>query len=163
MIAIYSFLYMLLCIVLQVLIFNHLHLLGGVALIYVCMLVKLPVEWPRGVQILIGFLAGLCVDCFCNTPGMHALSGCTMMWMRVPLLHLFVVSDEVKNGLPGLRLLGMSVFLRYALTVISLYCIILYTVEALSVFHWEIVLTKILISILMTLLLSLVLELAAKR
>lgn len=163
MIAIYSLLYMLLCIALQILIFNHLHLLGGVGLIYVCMLVKLPVEWPRWVQILIGFLSGLCVDCFCNTPGMHALAGCTMMWMRVPLLHLFVVSDEVKNGLPGVRLLGMSVFLRYALVVISLYCVILYSVEAFSVFHWEIVITKILVSIAMTMLLSLILELAAKK
>lgn len=156
-------LYLLLGIVLQVLLFNHLHLWGGVAWVYVCVLMKLPVEWSRWVQIVIGFVAGLAVDCFCNTPGMHALAGCTMMGLRVSLLHLFIATDEAKDGSPGIASLGMSVFLRYAVSVIVVYCAVLYAVEAFTLYNWTVVALKAAVSVAMTLTMAVVMEIAGNK
>lgn len=163
MVALVNILYLLLGIVLQVLLFNHLHLWGGVAWVFVCALIKLPVEWPRWWQVVVGFVAGLVVDCFCDTPGMHALAGCTMMGMRVSLLHLFIASDDVKGGSPSIATLGMSVFLRYAVAVVLLYCLVLYAVEAFTLFNWTVVLLKAGISVAMTLAVAVVWEIAENR
>lgn len=155
-----SLLYALLCVALQVLIFNRLHLWGGVAFIYLYPLIKMPEEAPRAVQILLGFLLGFVVDFFCNTGGMHALACGTMMWLRLPLLHLFVVAEDVKSGSLGMRQLGLSVFLRYELLVVSLFCLMLYLVEASSWMLIGYTLLKVVVSVVLTTSLSFVLELA---
>jgi rod shape-determining protein MreD len=158
--TLWSFLLALLGIAMQVLIFNRLHLWGGVAFIYLYALIRMPSETPRLLQIVCGYAVGFLIDCFCNTPGMHALACGTMMWMRLPLLHLFVNADDVKSGPIGLRQLGMSVFVRYLLAVTLVFCLVLYCVEAFSLFHFGWLLLKILISVLLTSLLVLVLEVA---
>lgn len=147
-------------IVMQVLIFNRLHLWGGVAFVYLYALIKMPSDTPRFLQIVSGFVIGFIIDCFCNTPGMHALACGTMMWMRMPLLHLFIASDDVKSGPLGMRQLGMSTFMRYLLAVTIMFCLVLYIVEAFSLFHFGLMLLKIVLSVLLTTLLIFVLEVA---
>jgi hypothetical protein len=91
---------------------------------------------------------------------MHALACGTMMWMRMPLLHLFIASDDVKSGPLGLRQLGMSVFVRYLLAVTILFCLVLYVVEAFSLFHLWLMLLKIVLSVVLTSVIVLILEVA---
>jgi rod shape-determining protein MreD len=158
--TLWSLLLAILGIVMQVLIFNRLHLWGGVAFVYLYALIKMPSDTPRILQIVLGFVIGFIIDCFCNTPGMHALACGTMMWMRMPLLHLFIASDDVKSGPLGMRQLGMSTFLRYLLAVTIMFCLVLYVVEAFSLFHFGLMLLKIVLSVLLTSLLIFVLEVA---
>jgi rod shape-determining protein MreD len=158
--TLWSFLLAILGIAMQVLIFNRLHLWGGVAFVYLYALIKMPSETPRVLQIVFGFVVGFIIDCFCNTPGMHALACGTMMWMRMPLLHLFIASDDVKSGPLGLRQLGMSVFVRYLLAVTILFCLVLYVVEAFSLFHLWLMLLKIVLSVVLTSVIVLILEVA---
>jgi hypothetical protein len=82
------------------------------------------------------------------------------MWMRMPLLHLFIASDDVKSGPLGMRQLGMSTFMRYLLAVTIMFCLVLYVVEAFSLFHFGLMLLKIVLSVLLTSLLIFVLEVA---
>jgi rod shape-determining protein MreD len=158
--TLWSLLLAILGIVMQVLIFNRLHLWGGVAFVYLYALIKMPSDTPRILQIVLGFVIGFIIDCFCNTPGMHALACGTMMWMRMPLLHLFIASDDVKSGPLGMRQLGMSTFMRYLLAVTIMFCLVLYVVEAFSLFHFGLMLLKIVLSVLLTSLLIFVLEVA---
>lgn len=142
--------WILLGLVLQVGLFNHLPLLGGVVLSYLYMAFRTPVEWNRIAQIVMGFLVGFIMDIFCNTPGLHALTCTTIMWLRLPLLHLFVVSDDIKNGCPTYQRLGLSVFARFLASILVVHCVLLYSVEAFTMFNlWHLIL-KILFSFLLS-------------
>ena len=147
----------------QVLVFNHLSLFGGVVMFYLYMLVKLPVEVPRHFQILIGFLTGFVLDMFSNTPGLHALSCTTIMWLRLPLLHLFVMAEDVKNGPLTLQKLGFESFLRYLLTVSVVYCVMIYSLEAFTLFNLLDTFLKIVISTVLTFLFLFVIEFSVSR
>lgn len=158
-----NILWLVLSIVLQVLVFNSLHLFGGIVLVYLLALIKMPVDTNRSLQILAGFLCGLVVDIFSNTLGMHALTAVTMMWMRLPLLHLYINADDVKTGpLSGERL-GMQVFIRYAITVIIVHCILLYGIESFSLFNFSSLLLRVVSSILMTSVTAIALEFATLK
>lgn len=141
-----NILWILLGLALQVLLFNHIPLLGGVVLSYMYMALRTPVEWNRMAQIAIGFIVGLIVDVFCNTPGLHALACATTMWLRLPLLHMFIVSDDIKNGCPTYRRLGASIFARFLASILVVHCVVLYSVEAFTLFNLFHLILKIFIS-----------------
>lgn len=148
--TLYNILWLLLALLLQVLLFNHLYLFGGVALVYMIALIKMPVEINRNLQILAGFLTGLIVDICCNTMGMHALASTTVMWLRMPVFHLYVNAEDFKSGVPGVNRLGMQEYIHYALTLLAMHSILLYCIESFTLFNIMVLLIKIVISTLMT-------------
>lgn len=141
-----SFFWIFLGLALQVLIFNRMNVSGGIVLFYLYMIFRTPVEWNRSVQITIGFLVGLIVDIFCNTPGLHAFVCTTTMWLRLPMLHMFVVSDDIKNGCPTYHRLGFSVFSRFMAILLAIHCILLYSLEAFTLFNFLNLLVKIIVT-----------------
>lgn len=144
-------LWLLVAMVCQVLIFNHLSFYGGIVLIYAVALIKMPVEVNRVAQIFLGFLTGFLVDVFSNTPGMHSLAATTLMFMREPVLRLFVNDPEYKAGTVSVSRVGISPFFRFALTMVLFQSTMLYLIEAFSLFNPMILVIKILISTTLTL------------
>lgn len=156
--SVYITLWFIACFVAQVLIFNHLAIAGGVVLFYIYILIKMPVELSRPLQIFLGFLLGLLVDLFCNTPGMNALTCATIMWVRIPILHLYVLADDFKAGSPNRKAIGQSLYIRYCITIVVCHAILLYFVEAFTCFNFFHMLIKIVISVLLTSLAFIALE-----
>ena len=150
MIIFISILWILFCILLQVVVFNQIHLFGGVVLIYLISLIKLPVEIKISTQILLGFLAGLLLDIFSNTLGMHALTCTFVMWLRVPIFHLFVLAEDFKAGSPNIQRIGFSGFAKFVILITSIHVILLYLIESFSLFNIVPLITKILITIILT-------------
>ena len=161
--TLYNILWILLALLLQVVLFNHLYLFGGVALVYMIALIKMPVEINRNLQILAGFISGLVIDICCNTIGMHALAATTVMWLRMPVLHLYVNAEDVKSGVPGVNRLGMQEYIRYALTLLSLHCILLYCIESFTMFNLLVLLLKIVVGSLLTFGAAMALEFATLK
>ncbi|MEG1617278.1 MAG: rod shape-determining protein MreD [Bacteroidales bacterium] len=148
---IYYTLLFLLLLLAQVLVFNNIHLWGfATPILYIWLILKLPAQTPRGLLISIGFFFGLIIDLFCNTPGMHALATSLLAFMRDSILFLFVQRDEMKNGSPSFRTMGMGAFVRYIILAILLYCTALYLIEAFTLFSFPILLLKIVSSSLLT-------------
>jgi hypothetical protein len=54
----------------------------------------------------------------------------------------------------------MSVFVRYLLATVILFCLLLYVIEAFSLFHFGIMLLKVVLSVVLTSLLIFILEVA---
>ena len=156
-------LWLLLAVVLQVLLFNHLPIFGGVALVYVIALLKAPVEINRVVQIVMGFLVGFVVDIFCNTPGMHALTAVSVMALRDVILHLYNDDPEFKNGLVSMQQIGLSAYARFSLSIIVLHCILLYIIESFTLFNFPVLLAKIIISISLTFGICMAFEFASSK
>lgn len=132
-------------------------------MVYMIALIKMPVETNRNLQILAGFICGIIVDIFCNTLGMHALTAVTVMWLRMPILHLFINSEDVKAGIPGSMLMGMQSYIRYALTILTIHCILLYFIESFTLFHIIATVAKAMISLLLSFIAVLTLELATLK
>lgn len=156
-------LWLLLALVLQVLLFNHLSLLGGLVFVYVIALLKMPLNINRSLQILIGFLAGYLVDVFCNTHGMHALAAGTMMFFRIPILTSIEKGKDLKTIEINFTGLDVSVYMRFMLTILVFFAVILYFIEAFTLFNFLVTLEKVVISVLLTWIFAVALENATTK
>lgn len=145
-----NILYIIGCVFLQVLIFNRVHILGGVCFVMLIPMLKMPLNINRQLQIFLGFLFGLIIDIFFNTHGLYAFSLCTLMALRLPVLKLYIDYESAKVGIITPRRVGYNSYLFYVFTAILLFCIILYGVESLFLLNIWALVCKILISLLLT-------------
>lgn len=152
-----------LAVVLQVLLFNHLSLFGGVVFVYLIALIKTPLNVNRIAQIVIGFFIGFIIDIFCNTHGMHALTAGTVMLFRDPILHLYIGTQEIKYNEVNVSRLGVQHFMRFAITIVAFFAILLYFIEAFTLFNFFVILTKALLSILLTWAFAMIWELSTVK
>lgn len=132
----------------QAVFFNHLVLFNvAIPLVFIYIIITLPVTFSANLAMTIGFLTGLSVDVLSDTPGVNALACTLLAFMRRPVFHLYVASDnDLAEQRPSLRTMGMSAFLKYALTMVVIYCMMVFTVEGLQVFNLRLYLLRIVAS-----------------
>ena len=76
------------------------------------------------------------IDIFSNTPGMNALSCVILSVLRKPVLNLYTPrGEDYAEAIPSIRSFGMSLYVRYALTLSLCFCVVLFFVESLSLFN----------------------------
>ena len=157
-------LYFVLLVLLQVLVLNHIFFLGyATPYLYIYFIIKLPVSVNRNIVILLGFLLGLTIDLFCNTPGLNAAATTFTAFMRFPAQKLFFERDAFEHLVPKLSLLGMS-FIKYTVAMILIHHTMLIFIESFSYFNIEVILLRILLSSLLTFILIFAFEgLSIKR
>ena len=128
------FVFTLVLLLAQVLVFNHVCLFGlGVPFVFIFVLLRLPVTLSREWCFTIAFLLGLTIDIFSDTMGMNALSCTLFMALRRPVLRLYVMrDDEITNPCPGSASLGFFTYVKYATTMALIYCIFIFTIEAFT-------------------------------
>lgn len=135
----------------QVLVLNHVHLLGcAMPFLYVYLILTLDVSTSRNVLLLWGFFIGLAVDVFSDTPGMNAAATTFLAFVRPSLITLFAPRDCAEDMEPGIRSMGGWLFFRYILVGVVLHHTILLTIESFSFFDWGFLLLEILSSSLLT-------------
>ncbi|MBR6757101.1 MAG: rod shape-determining protein MreD [Bacteroidaceae bacterium] len=142
----------LLFILLQVLVFNQIHLFGvAVPLVFIYIIFKLPVSLSTVWVLTLSFLLGLVVDIFSNTPGMNALACTVLAFMRRPVLSLYQPHGyDYATEVPSIRNFGMWLYVRYSLTLTFLYCTLIFLIESMSLFDLPFLLMRILGSTLLT-------------
>ncbi len=120
----------------QVVIFNNLVLFSvAVPLTFVYIIISMPVTWSTNWSITAGFLLGLAVDIFSDTQGMNALCCTLLAFMRKPMFHLYVQRDEDLSGLrPSMRNMDTTAYLKYMFSMVLVYCVMAFTVDAFSMF-----------------------------
>ena len=118
----------------QVVLFNNLVLFhSAIALVFLYLLVELPQALTPNRLMTIGFALGLTIDIFQDTPGLNALTCTLVAALRPKIFHLYVPHDE-DYGTRRLtaRTLGTSTYLKYMMTMVLIYCVIYFCVEALN-------------------------------
>lgn len=121
----------------QVLVLNHVHLFRtGTPLLYVYFVISFRRGYPRWAILVWSFLLGLCIDMFSNTPGVAATSMTLVALLQPYVLELFMQRDNEDDILPGIRTLGLSKYIAYALILTIVYCLAFFTVETFSFFNW---------------------------
>lgn len=144
--------------VVQVLVFNHIHLFGyATPVIYVYILCLQPLDTPRYSWLLWGFFTGVVADMFSGTPGVGAAS-MTLTAMCAPvLLRLMVPKDSVEDMVPGYYTLGSWKFVWYVSLLVLLQQAAFIVLEVFSFFDFPDMLYTYLGSSLLTVVFILVL------
>ena len=99
---------------LQVLLFNQLQLWGIChPYIYILCLMMMPITLPLSVEMIIGAIAGLIMDVFCNSIGIHMAACILLMFIRPYLLGVIVNDKDRLDEQISLRNLGLEGLIKY--------------------------------------------------
>ena len=128
----------------QALFFNHLVLFNvAVPLVFVYMVITLPVTMSVNVAMSVGFLTGLCVDILSDTPGVNTIACTLLAFVRRPVFHLYMASDnDLAEQRPSPRTMGAAAYMKYALTMCVLYCLLVFAIESMRVFSLRLLLLR---------------------
>lgn len=129
----------------QAVFFNHLVLFNvAVPFVFIYLIITLPVTFSANLAMTIGFLTGLCVDILSDTPGVNTLSCTCLAFMRRPVFHLYVPSDnDLAEQRPSLRTMAPGPFLKYVLTMSVAYCFLVFSVEAFQIFNFKLYVLRV--------------------
>lgn len=148
-----------LLVLVQVLIFSRIHLFGyATACIYIIFIIKLPRHTTRNELLIWSFLFGVCVDMFCNTPGINAAAATLLGFIRNPLLSAFAHKGIPDDFIPGVRSLKWSRYTVYSILCTAIFFTALFVLELFTVANPLMLLTSIVSSTLLTMLFTIVIE-----
>lgn len=116
---------------LQVLIFNNVNFSGYInPYIYVIFILMLPFEIPRWLLLVSAFFAGLMIDVFSNTMGMHAAASVFMAFCRPGIIRALSAGKENDSDFrPNVNDMGLYRFILYALILVSIHHLTYFYIE----------------------------------
>lgn len=135
---------LLILMVFQVLVFNHIHLLGYITpLVISYMVVCFHRNASRTGILVWAFVTGLIFDIFSNTAGMAAAS-CTLTAMLQPiLLNMLVPRDSAEDLIPSFATLGFWNYIFYVLLLMFVMHSCFYLLNAFTLTDWPLTLLSI--------------------
>ncbi len=118
-------------VLIQVLILNNIEFSGYInPFLYVLFILLLPFETPAWLLLVSGFVLGLTVDLFMNTPGLHAAATVLMAFVRPFVLRIFAPRDGYEPGTyPRIFYYGVSWFFKYSALLILIHHFFLFYLE----------------------------------
>lgn len=123
----------LLLILVQVFVLNNIRFSGFInPYIYVLFILLLPVRFPRWLSLIVGFVTGLIIDSFTNTPGIHTFATVLLAYLRNPVINAFLSIEEGANPVPGFYSFGVSAFVKYVISLVILHHTAFYFLEIFS-------------------------------
>jgi hypothetical protein len=135
-------------ILLQVLVLNHIFLGGYInPYLYVLFILLLPFESPKWLLLVSGFLLGIGVDIFTDTPGLNA-AACVLMAFGRP----FVIQGISRgtgveySGEPSLSQQGFKWFFYYSAILVLLHHLTLFYLEIFRLGEFFQTLARVLLS-----------------
>ena len=120
--------------------------LWGVAMpvVFIYLILRLPVNLHGGWVLTIAFFSGLIIDIFDNTPGMNALACTLMAAVRRPVFNMFVSRENDMNiPIPSVDSMGISDYFKYMATLVTLYCSLIFLIQAFSLHDIVLTLARI--------------------
>lgn len=117
---------------LQVLVGNHICLFDvATPALFIYFIIRLPITMPTNWILTLSFFIGLCIDIFSDTPGMNALAAVIIGGLRIPVIRLYVPRrEEISDPIPSLNSFGVTVYLRYILTITLCFCFVIAFIES---------------------------------
>ena len=100
------------------------------------------------------YLFGLFVDMFNNTQGMNSLACVVMTIVRRPVFDMFILRDDEDNDpIPSMDSLGITGYLKYMATLVTIYCAVLFLTQAFTLHNFPLTLLRIVASSVLSILL----------
>ena len=120
--------------------------LWGIAMpvVFIYLILRLPVNLHDGWVLTIAFFTGLLLDIFNNTPGMNALACTILAAVRRPVFNLFVSRENDMNiPIPSVDSMGVGDYFKYMATLVTLYCVLIFLIQAFSLHNIGLTLARI--------------------
>ena len=101
--------------------------------VFIYLILRMPMSWHSNITMTVGFIVGLIVDIFNNTPGMNALSCTVLAGVRHTVFNAYVPrEDEMTDPIPSIDSLGIAVYFKYMFTLVLIYCTLLFFIQAFT-------------------------------
>ena len=113
-------------------------LFGGyylLVLLYPLFLLLLPIPTPGYLVVFLGFVLGLVIDLFYNSPGVHAGAAVFTGFMRQVAINLNEPRGGYTQNYPTLHSLGSAWFLRYAAPLLLIHCLVYFSLETFNFYY----------------------------
>ncbi len=121
---------------LQVLLFDQLQLLGAChPYIYVLCLLMMPITLPHSVDMILGAAAGIIMDIFCNSLGVHTAACILVMFIRPYLIGAIVSDKDRLNEQINLHTIGMEALVKYVIIMVLIHHLTIFLLAAWSWHH----------------------------
>jgi rod shape-determining protein MreD len=140
-------------IILQMLVFDRLHIQAwGYPMVYVLLLLILPAQLPRWIEMLVGMFVGLIMDVCNNSLGVH-MAACVALsfWRPILLKKSSQDIERIKGEIGGYNI-GMVEYIKCALILVLIHHFMIFMLEAWSFQNWWMIILQTLLSSLLTLL-----------
>lgn len=139
--------------ILQVLLFDQLQLWGAChPYIYVLCLLMMPITLPHSASMIIGAAAGLVMDVFCNSLGVHMAACILLMFLRPYLIGAIVNDKDRLNEQISSRAIGTEALIKYVVIGVLIHHLTVFSLAAWSFSHIWFVLLETLVSSIVTIL-----------
>ena len=112
---------------------------------------------------MIAFFAGLIIDVFSNTWGMHAAATTLVAFIRPYLLKLIISQEEIEKQILALNSIRLASYLKYAVSIVFIHHLSLFFLEAFSFANFGFTILKALCSSIVTLILIFFIEKVRKK
>lgn len=120
-------------VLLQVLVLSHVHIYGyATPFLYIFFILILNSGIDRSILLLWAFAIGLCVDIFCNTPGMHAAAITLVAFLREPILKGVAMKEMEEEFEPRISTMGFSSYLKYTFLCTLIFCSVIEVIDTFS-------------------------------
>ena len=120
----------------QMMVFNHIHLLGyATPLPFVYLLLLFPLGTQRWSIMLWAFTCGLLVDTVSLSPGVAAGAMTLAAFIQPPLLRLMTPKDAPEDMQASFRTMGLWAYTNYAAIVTAVFAITYFALTAFTFFH----------------------------
>jgi rod shape-determining protein MreD len=142
---------MVVIVLLQVLLFDHLQIAGwGVPMVYVLVLMNLPVQIPRWLEMCIGLAIGLLFDIWNSSLGVNMAACIGFSFLRRILLSNIIQDVERVKGEVCSASVGRFEYIKSLAFLVLVHHLTIFALEAWSWSNWWMVLVNTLISSILT-------------
>ena len=140
-------------VLLQVLLFDHLQIAGwGLPMVYVLFLMNLPVQVPRWAEMLIGAMVGLVFDVWHSSLGVNMAACVAFCYLRPILLGNLIQDLERVKGEVCSASIGNIEYVKSLAILTVVHHLLVFSLESWSWHNWWIVLLQTLLSSVLTIL-----------
>lgn len=147
----YTFLFLFL-IFFQILVLDNIEISGYInPYFYIIFILILPLDTPKWLLLISGFLLGLSIDIFSNTTGLNAFATVFVAFMRPLILNLFINKNDRENiKIPGINDMGFPKFFLYAFFLVIIHNFLLFFIDSMNINEFSFTFIKAFTSSLIT-------------
>ncbi len=146
----------LILVLIQVFIFNNIHLTsyGVVPVVYILYIILLPFETPNWIVLILAFFIGLSIDIFSNTLGLNAAASVLIAFIRPGILNYLSPRTGYETGtFPRVYYQGLKWFLKYSISLVLIHQTGYYLLESFGFDNFWVLLYKVFIASLISMIL----------
>ena len=119
----------------------------GTVIFYPIFILLLPLRFSKSLILLLAFLAGITVDIFYDSLGVHAAASVVTAFVRPMVLKILEPDSGYSiNSIPSKYYFGIVWFMQYAASLLAIHLLVYFSLEAFSFVFLKGILLKTLVT-----------------